>query len=282
MKIRAPAKINLYLKVVGRRSDGYHLIDSLMVPVSLYDEVTITRPSRAEGYLKVTCDHPNVPKGKGNLAHQAANLLLGRSRIRNPIHIHIRKKIPLGAGLGGASTDAAAVLIGLNRLFRIGLTTLSLSEMALDLGADVPFFVQGRPATARGIGERLNPVSHLPKLWLVLLYPGFQVSTRWVYDNLKIKLTKILKNTKFNLPLGHYEELVRWMENDLERATIRRYPIIGTLKERLIHEGAMGVLMSGSGSSVFGIFAEEEGARKALRRLRMEEPVQAYVVYLLT
>ncbi len=282
MKIRAPAKINLYLRVVGIRSDGYHLIDSLMVPVSLYDEITITQPRRAEGYLKVTCDHPDVPKGKRNLAHQAAKLLLGRSRIRNPIHIHIRKKIPLGAGLGGASTDAAAVLIGLNRLLRIGLTTPCLSKMAVDLGADVPFFVQGRPATAHGIGERLKPVSHLPKLWLVILYPRFQVSTRWVYNNLKIKLTKILKNTKLNLPLSHYEELVCRMDNDLERVTIHRYPIIGSLKEGLILEGALGALMSGSGSSVFGIFVKEEGARKALRRLRTKESAQAYVVHLLT
>ncbi|HEX9880079.1 MAG TPA: 4-(cytidine 5'-diphospho)-2-C-methyl-D-erythritol kinase [Candidatus Binatia bacterium] len=282
MNIRAPAKINLYLRIAGKRKDGYHLIHSLMVPIALYDEIEINRSQKAGTLVKITCDNPQVPTGKGNLVYRAARLFLKQSGHREGVAIRIRKRIPVGAGLGGGSTDAAATLIALNRVFRTRFTSDLLCQWGECLGADVPFFVLGHPAVARGIGERLKPVSGLPTLWLVVLYPGFPVSTRWVYKNLNFKLTKASVNTKLNLPLFRCEELAGLLVNDLEATTLRRYPRIAYLKERLIQEGATGALMAGSGSSVFGIFAEEKGAKRAYRRLRTEERVEAYVVRSLT
>ncbi len=279
--IRAPAKVNLCLRVVGKRDDGYHLLDTVMVPVGLYDEIEIARPrlvkADKEG-LAVTCDHPSVPPGRKNLVYRAASLLLGRKGVHDPVHIHIRKRIPVGGGLGGGSSDAAATLRGLNRLFRLGCDRGEIHSLAASLGADVPFFIYGRPARARGIGERLSPIASFPRLWMVILYPGFPVRTRWVYQNLAFKLTKAIENTSINFSLEEPEELKRFLVNDLEKVTIRRYPRIAFLKERLIQEGAAGALMSGSGSSVFGIFSAGQRAREAFRRLRKEEGVQAYLV----
>ena len=282
MRFLAPAKVNLYLRVVGKRKDGYHLINSLMVPVDLYDEIEITKPPGARKSLTVSCDDPMVPVGRKNIAHKAAQLVLHHAGVTHPVNVHIRKKIPVGAGLGGGSSDAAATMLGLNRLFGLGVSKKNMLQLALQLGADVPFFVHGRPAIARGIGERLRLLASFPKLWIVILYPGFPVSTKWAYQSLKFKLTKVIKNTKLSLHLDDYGELARLLVNDLERVTIRRYPRIAHLKERLLQEGATGALMSGSGSSVFGIFAAEKQAKKAFRCLQREEQVRAYLVRLLT
>ncbi|MBM4296381.1 MAG: 4-(cytidine 5'-diphospho)-2-C-methyl-D-erythritol kinase, partial [Deltaproteobacteria bacterium] len=190
MKIRAPAKINLTLRVVGRRADGYHLLDTIMVPVSLYDEVEIRKlrgvadkKSHVAPLIQIRSDHPSVPDDEQNLAYRAARLILAKARSGQPIEIRIRKRIPVGAGLGGGSTDAAATLVGLNRLLNLGYSSRQLERLGLKLGADVPFFVRGRPARARGIGERLEPFRHVGRCWLVIVYPGFPVSTAWVYRN---------------------------------------------------------------------------------------------------
>jgi len=151
-------------------------------------------------------------------------------------------------------------------------------SLAASLGADVPFFVYGRPARAQGTGDRLELVSSFPRFWMVILYPGFAVSTRWVYENLAFRLTKRIENTSINFSGEDREELKRLLVNDLERVTIRRYPRLAFLKDRLIQEGADGALMSGSGSSVFGIFLKRQRAREAFRRLRKEEGVRAYLV----
>lgn len=282
MRIRAPAKVNLSLRVVGKRRDGYHLLDTVMVPVGLYDEIRITRPksrTAGKGVLKVTCNHPLVPSGRENLAYQAASLLLTKKGVLDPVHIHIRKRIPVGGGLGGGSSDAAATLQGLNRLFHLGLQSRELLSLAASLGADVPFFIRARPVRARGIGELLRPLPGFPRLWLIILYPGFPLSTRWVYQHLRFsKLTKDIENTRINFPLRDPEEVRRLLVNDLEKVAMRRYPRIAFLKERLFQEGAAGALMSGSGSSVFGIFSSAQRAREAFRRVRKEEGVQAYLV----
>ncbi|MBI2986970.1 MAG: 4-(cytidine 5'-diphospho)-2-C-methyl-D-erythritol kinase [Deltaproteobacteria bacterium] len=282
MRIRAPAKVNLSLRVVGKRSDGYHLLDAVMVPVGLYDEITITRRTSrrtGSGDLKVTCNHPLVPSGKENLAYRAASLLLKKAGVRDGIHIRIRKKIPVGGGLGGGSSDAAATLLGLNRLFRLGCKRGELLSLAASVGADVPFFIYGRPARARGIGELLRPFRSFPRLWMVILYPGFPVSTRWVYQHLRMgKLTKTIENTSIKISPGDSEKLRRLLVNDLERVAMRRYSRIAVLKERLLEEGAVAALMSGSGSSVYGIFSSRRTAGEAFRRLRKEEGVQAYLV----
>jgi 4-diphosphocytidyl-2-C-methyl-D-erythritol kinase len=289
VKIRAPAKINLRLRVVGKRADGYHLLDTILLPVSLYDEIEISKVRQIGGKtasnnrLTVTCNHPLVPMGKKNLAYKAALLILSDAKVSEQVHIRIRKRIPVGAGLGGASTDAAATLVGLNRLLRLGYTSKRLEEMSLALGADVPFFVKAVPARARGIGEQLSPLRAAPRLWLIILYPNFPVSTAWVYRNLPSKLTKPIANTSINSSPGSPANLSKLLVNDLETVTMGRYPRIGLLKEELARQGAVGTLMSGSGSSVFGIFPSRRSAESAWRRLlRKEKGVQAFLVRVLS
>ena len=200
------------------------------------------------------------------------------SGIEEPVRIHIRKKIPVGAGLGGGSSDAAATLVGLNRLFGLRYKNRELERLSVSLGTDVPFFVRGSPARARGIGERLSPLKSFPKLWLIILYPGIPVSTAWVYKKFSSKLTKPIVNTSITSLLGSPADLRKLLLNDLESITVDRYPVIGSLKEKLIQQGAVGALMSGSGSSVFGLFNSRQKALKAFRRLRKEEGVEAFLV----
>ncbi len=229
----------------------------------------------------MTCDDPLVPQGRQNLAHKAASLVLNGWGINESVQIRIHKRIPIGAGLGGGSTDAAATLIGLNRLFRLGYTLKRLEKISSALGADVPFFVKGVPARVRGIGERLTPLRGTPPLWLIILYPNFPVSTAWVYRNLPRKLTKAIVNTSINFSLGSPANLRKLLVNDLETVTMGRYPRIGLLKEELARQGAVGTLMSGSGSSVFGVFPSKRSAERAFRRLRKEREVQAFLVRVL-
>jgi 4-diphosphocytidyl-2-C-methyl-D-erythritol kinase len=258
-----------------------------MLPVSLYDDVTINKGREVtvrrtmKNHLTVACDDPSVPGGKKNLAYKAAALLLSEAEIDEPVHIRIRKRIPVGAGLGGGSTDAAATLVGLNRLFRLGYTSKRLARLGLALGADVPFFIRSVPARARGIGERLTYLRGVRRLWFVILYPGFPVSSAWVYRNLHHKLTKCIANTSMTFPLRSLANLRKLLVNDLEAVTLDRYPQIRLLKQHLVEEGAVGALMSGSGSSVFGVFKSRRSAEQAFRRLRSEE-VEAFLVRVLT
>jgi 4-diphosphocytidyl-2-C-methyl-D-erythritol kinase len=281
--IRTPAKVNLSLRVVGRRKDGYHLIDTLMVPVSLYDEIRISKqtgPNAARrNSLEVKCNYPGVPSGKNNLVYKAASLLLGDSP--QGVRIEVRKRIPVGAGLGGGSSDAAATLVGLNRLLRLGHSLKKLRQLAVTLGADVPFFIRPRPCRARGIGENLTSVRKLPRLWLVILYPGFAVSSARVYRQWRRKLTKSKVNTSISASLGDSAKLSLLLVNDLESITMRCYPRVRKLKEKLIRQGAEAAAMSGSGSSVFGLFKSRRSAAQAFRRLRREKGNEVYLVRVL-
>jgi 4-diphosphocytidyl-2-C-methyl-D-erythritol kinase len=286
VKIRAPAKVNLFLRVVGRRQDGYHLLDTLIVPVSLYDVIEIRRtpakwPQASNPRIKISCDNRNVPLGEENLAYRAAQLLLEQLDRRTNVAIHIQKRIPIGAGLGGGSTDAAATLLGLNRLFNLKLSAARLERLALRLGADVPFFIRAHPARAHGIGEVLRRVRGLVHFWLVILYPGFPVATGLVYRKLPKKLTKPTSSNSIRISLRRFDTLTDLLVNDLETVTLKSYPKIRLLKEKLLREGAAGGLMSGSGSSVFGVFGSKGLAQRAFDRLRNEEGVQAYLVHVL-
>jgi len=288
VKIRAPAKINLTLRVVGKRADGYHLLDTIMVPVSLYDEIEIHQirqnasgRSGSPALIKIRCNHPHVPSGQGNIAYRAAELLMRKANIHRSIAIRIRKKIPVGAGLGGGSTDAAAVLVGLNRMWKLRLSVRQLERLALQLGADVPFFIRAKPARARGIGEKLRLLPNLRCRWLVLAYPGFPVATAWVFGNLPPKLTKVSVNTSIATLLEGLDKLDTLLINDLEQVTLRRYPEIVRVKSMLSLAGAAGVLMSGSGSSAFGVFKTKRLAEQAFHRMRHEEGVQAFLVRVL-
>ncbi|MDE0343403.1 MAG: 4-(cytidine 5'-diphospho)-2-C-methyl-D-erythritol kinase, partial [Deltaproteobacteria bacterium] len=175
MKLFAPAKINLYLRIEGRRDDGYHLLDTLMVPISLGDDVEITRSEGAPGSIAVRADDPAVPVGEDNTVHRAARAFQDRTDCREPVAVSIRKRIPMGAGLGGGSTDAAAALRGMNDLFDAGLSAEDLEALALTVGADVPFFIRGAAARAPRHRERQSPAGAQPPRWLVVVLPGIPV-----------------------------------------------------------------------------------------------------------
>jgi 4-diphosphocytidyl-2-C-methyl-D-erythritol kinase len=252
--VLAPAKVNLYLRIVGRRPDGYHLLDSLMVPVNLYDELTIAASS-SQPEIVVTCDDPTIPGDETNLVYKAAALLCRETGIQAKISIALRKFIPAGAGLGGGSSDAAAVLKGLNLLLSLRLAEDQLCALAARLGADVPFFIPCRPAKVTGIGEILTAVPPLPSRWLVIVVPLFGVSTRWAYHRFdELPPAGMPPIDVSRQWLAHHQWDTELLVNDLEQAVLPEYPQIERIKAHLLRLGAEGALMSGSGSAVFGVF----------------------------
>lgn len=265
MKLSAPAKVNLFLQVTGRRSDGYHELRSLMCCVGVYDTLTLHMDTDAEG---IECDHPQVPGDKTNLAYQAVMLFNTELEQQTGISarkvfIQLSKTIPVGAGLGGGSSDAATVLTGLNRYYGAPFDNARLHAMALRLGADVPFFIDQVPAIATGVGERLAPFPGLPPMDVLLVYPGLSISTAEVFENLNLRLTKCEKKLRYISFEKSGFDVVRHLCNDLEMTVMERYPVIRTIKEAILNQGAMGTLMTGSGSTVFGLFASADAAAKA-------------------
>jgi len=258
MRVLAPAKVNLYLRVIGRRSDGYHLLDSLMVPVSLFDEITIEATS-GQTYIAVTCDDAMIPSDETNLAYRAAALLCKETGTQARIFIDLHKHIPAGAGLGGGSSDAAAVLKGLNTLLSLKLSEDRLCALGARLGADVPFFIPCRPARVEGIGEILTAAPPLPSCWLVIVVPPFGVSTPWAYR----RFDELPAAEKPQAAMVHPWPSPESLVNDLERAVIPEYPQIRRMKDALLRLGAEGALMSGSGSAVFGVFQKRLTAEQA-------------------
>lgn len=264
--VLAPAKVNLYLRIVGRRPDGYHLLDSLMVPVNLYDELTITASS-SQPEIVVTCDDPAVPGDETNLVYKAAALLCREAGIQAKISITLRKLIPVGAGLGGGSSDAAAVLKGLNVLLALQLSEDQLCSLGVRLGADVPFFIPCRPATVAGIGEILTAVPPLPSRWLVIVVPPFGISTPWAYRRFDELPSVAMSPTDVSRQQLANPWAAELLVNDLERAVLPEYPQIEGIKAHLLRLGAEGALMSGSGSAVFGVFQSRTTAEQAVTAL---------------
>ena len=276
LTLLSPAKINLALRILKKRADGYHELKTILQKISLYDEIELRLLSQ-QG-ISVTTDDPSIPGGSGNLAYQAARVLLQRARIETGISIHIRKHIPAGAGLGGGSSNAAAVLTGLNTLLGCNLTDTALKELGLMLGADVPFFIYTRnTAKACGIGERLSPITLKKALWFIVIYPGFSVATAWAYRNYKI-LTKEIKHIRLPCSIKDSNQVLSFLVNDLEQVVCEQYPEIKRIKNDLIRAGALGSLMSGSGSSVFGIFPEQKQAQKALSQLTLSPLQRVFIV----
>ena len=264
MKIFSPAKINLFLQVLGKRPDGYHDLMSLMCCIGLYDTVLLTFGVKN---IAVSCHHPGVPEDDKNLAFGAAHLFLKTLNKNEGVKIIIQKQIPVAAGLGGGSSNAAAVFLGLNRYYGYPFSTEELMSMGLSIGADVPFFIFQKPAIATGIGEKLEAYQNLKNLKILLVFPDISVSTADVYKKLNLGLTKCEKKLKsFLLNKRRFDPRYH-LCNDLEAVTASTYPVIKTVKEALLSHGALGALMTGSGPTIFGLFSDSNAALKASQAL---------------
>jgi 4-diphosphocytidyl-2-C-methyl-D-erythritol kinase len=258
VKMSAPAKINYRLDVLRKRPDNYHDLRMVMQRIALADEIEISLAGSPG--IRVSCNREGVPNGTDNIAWRAANALVSRTGTEVGVDIFISKNIPVAAGLGGGSSDAATVLMGINELMDLRLPQAELMSIGLKLGADVPFFIFKKTALAEGVGEHLREIEGLPHVWLVLVNPNIHVSTAWVYQNLRLTKDKVVdKLPKF---CNRLTDICSILSNDLEPVTIGRFPVIREIKELLMEKGAAGVLMSGSGPTVFAIFGTEEDARK--------------------
>lgn len=278
MNLKSPAKINLCLHVVGQRSDGYHLLDTLMCSVGIYDNVQLIFDRKD---ISVSCSNPEIPEDETNLAYRAARLFRDAHPGSRGVAISIEKKIPAGAGLGGGSSNAGTVLLAMNRFYRNPFPSAELMRMGMEIGADVPFFIFRRPALASGIGEQLQAFNGLKKLPVIVVYPGIPLSTASVYKKLKYGLTKNeKKNRYFNFRAGEFQ-IPRDLVNDLDAPARALCPQIEKVKKALSRAGANGILVSGSGSSVFGLFAEQSRADAARKTLAVDQNWQVFVTSLL-
>ena len=269
LELAAPAKVNLGLRVVGRRADGYHEIESLFVPLDLADAIALSVESARATEVALAIDGPasGAPTGDDNLAARAARAFLARARIAARVAIRLTKRTPVAAGLGGGSSDAAAVLRGLAEAFPAALKSDALEEVALALGADVPFFLDPQPAWVTGIGERRAPVAGVPALALVIANPGEPLATREVF-----RAFDALARPRARQPdppralareLAEDGALAARLHNDLEEPAVRLCPPIARLRAQLRAVGARAVGMSGSGATVFGVFADRAAAERA-------------------
>jgi len=261
MVIQAPAKINLWLEVIRKRSDDYHELSSLMLPIGVCDQLKVEL--RSEEGIIISCDDPELPDDEENLAWKAASLYLKAVGEDRGVRIHLRKLIPLAGGLGGGSSDAAAVLLALNSLLAERLEPALLHDLAAGIGADVPFFLYRKAALATGVGERLEHVEGIPDYPLVLINPPLKVSTAWVYRSLR--LTRGVSRIKLRSFLDQPWRLSDVMQNDLEAVTLAEYPALREMKHWLLNQGAIGALMTGSGPTVFGVFSDVDHAARVGR-----------------
>jgi 4-diphosphocytidyl-2-C-methyl-D-erythritol kinase len=270
-QMKAHAKINLGLDVVGKLPNGYHEVRMVMQTVGIYDELTF---SRTECGIMVTTDSEELPIEEDNLIYKAANLMKDKYDIREGIHIHLQKNIPIAAGMAGGSADAAAAMKGISRMFGLDTSLLELMELGASIGADVPYCVIGGTALAEGIGEKLTPLEPAPECFVLVAKPDINVSTRYVYERLNV--AAIEKHPDIDgmvaaIGKGSLQGILDRMENVLESVTVQEYPVVDALKQRMKELGAVNSLMSGSGPTVFGIFLEKRLAEAALDRLAQEQ-----------
>ncbi|WP_339137005.1 MAG: 4-(cytidine 5'-diphospho)-2-C-methyl-D-erythritol kinase [Candidatus Electrothrix sp. GW3-4] len=274
LHLLAPAKINLSLKILGKREDGYHELESLMQKITLYDELELSLTT--EPGVRIHCLNAVLPDDTNNIAVRAAQLFLKETSNQSQgVSIVLKKNIPIAAGLGGGSSDAAAVLNGLNQLLKTTYSPKQLAELGVQIGADVPLFIYDFPAAlATGIGECLIPAPSLSGFQVLLVNPGILVSTKWAYEAFSTaaeKITLTAEQKAFTLPCSKKSRQKNILKgastsefiipddllNDLEQVTVKRYPVIQDIKNRLLASGAAGAMMSGSGSTVFGLFHRE-------------------------
>ena len=280
LKLKARAKINLGLDVIRKREDGYHEVRMIMQMINLYDKITLRK--KTEPGITVTANLSYLPVNEDNLVYRAAKLLMDEFQVDGGLEIELQKYIPVAAGMAGGSTDAAAVMVGVNRIFQLGLNKKQLMERGVKIGADVPFCIMRGTALAEGIGEELTPLPAMPHCSLVIAKPKIHVSTKFVYGNLKVReLTEHpdIDGQVQALRENNLEQLVARMGNVLETVTIPAYPVIDEIKHTMMKYGAMGAMMSGSGPTVFGIFEKEDKAQEVCRLLKKDKAAkQVYLV----
>ena len=274
LRLKSPAKVNLRLEILKKRKDGYHELRTVLQKISLHD--TLSFYLKKEKGISITTGHPNLPVGKNNLVYKAAQSILKASDYQEGVHIEIKKQIPLGAGLGGGSSNAAATLKALNQLFKLNLPQKELMKMGLEIGADVPFFILEGAAIGLGIGEQLKK-KELPSLWYVLIYPNFEVSTGWAYQNF------VLTNQQFRFNLHKFlktpEGISHILFNHLEEVISRKYPQIAIMKQILVSVGTLGALMTGSGPTVFGLFKDEKSSMRAYEKIKGRVARRGWIVF---
>lgn len=271
--LKAYGKINLGLDVVRRLENGYHQVRMIMQSVELADTVTMRRLSEDGIVLKT--DKPGLPCDERNLAYKAASLMKEQFSLPSGVEIMLEKHIPVAAGMAGGSADCAAVLKGMNELFGLGASFEELQKIGVKLGADVPYCLMGGCALSEGIGEVLTALPKPPACTLLLAKPNISVSTKYVYESLRLDELKHhpdIDGIVQSIETGDLESLCGKLENVLESVTGKEYPVIGKIEESMKEEGALQALMSGSGPTVFGIFREREDAERAMERVRKENP----------
>jgi len=262
LHLKSCAKINIGLSVTGQRQDGYHNIETLFQEIDLCDEITFKQSSNS---IIIKSDNPDLPLDKSNLMYQAFELFKNKASISDGIEIYIKKRIPMGGGLGGGSSNAATTLLAANSLWGSPFSTEQLFNLAQEIGSDVPFFITGGTAIGRGRGEELSFLE-IPDDWFaVLVCPGISVSTKWAYGELKITLTNEKKITNFNALFTDWL-IDRWQSdllNDFETPVFNRYPELRAIKDKLYKMGAFYASMSGSGSTLYGLFKDSMAGQEA-------------------
>lgn len=272
IKLKALGKINLGLDVLGRRPNGYHDVRMVMQTVYLYDQILLEKTDKEGISLETNLFY--LPVNENNLAYRAAKMLIDEFAIKEGVHISLEKHIPVAAGMAGGSSNAAAVLYGMNRLFQLGLTDQELMDRSVQLGADVPYCIMRGTVLAEGIGEKLTPLPAMPKCHVLLAKPPISVSTQKVYEKLdaqEVTEHPDIDGILLGLQTGDLEKITSSMGNVLENVTITEYPQIERIKDVMKEEGALNAMMSGSGPTVFGIYDDKMLARRAAARIREEQ-----------
>lgn len=269
--LKAYAKINLGLDVLRRREDGYHEVRMVMQTVGIFDRVDIIW--KEEPGISVETNLYYLPTNENNLVYKAAKLLMDEFAVTEGVTIRLKKFIPVAAGMAGGSSDAAAVLFGINKMFRLGLSTRQLMERGVKIGADVPYCILRGTALSEGIGEVLSPLPPVPQCQVLIAKPGINVSTRSVYENLHANSLRPAQHPDIDGLIASIREndiygIAGHMGNVLETVTVREYPVIREIKEKMLEYGAIGSLMSGSGPTVFGLFTSPKAAQDAYEELR--------------
>lgn len=282
LTVHTPAKVNLVLRILDRRHDGYHNVWSIMHTVALEDELKIRVTSSQSG-IGLTCDMPGLSLDHTNLVSRAASAVLDDAKLSVGVEVKLFKRIPMGAGLGGGSSDAAATILGLNHLLKLGWSSAKMAEVGQSLGSDVAFFLFAPSAIVSGRGETVRPITIEGRRWIVLVKPAFGIETKWAYQELAATRTGVRALSSDHAQLDRHEtvtwdRVVATAENDFEIPVFTRHPVLLGLKRTLLNLGAQCALLSGSGATVFGLFSDESLARRAGGHLADDRELKVFVV----